>query len=439
MQMFSPVMTATLSSISNRAVCSLVFDFANHLGHGSHGAEAAPCAGLEENIYPEADDGGGEHQAVEAEAELGNPISNRAGGISPAPRHTEGPQQLDGFFQALCAPCNQIGLENHIAEKLALLRILQILHRYSDCDHPLTQEKIAEYLDSRYGINIERKAVSRNIALLKDADFEIAHCRDGYYLASREFEDTELKLLVDSILCNQNITAKHSSELIEKLCKLSNKYFRSHVKNVHAVKDWNKSDNGALFYNIEVIDMAINEGKQVQYDYNKYGIDKKLHKSSFQRATPYQLILHNQRYYLMGYSEHWGNMIFHRLDRISNIKIYDVPAYPLRKVPGYEAGIDYKKISTTMPYLHSAKPERVELLADAWVIDQVVDWFGKDLAVRKTDDPEKIIISLWANPYAMSIWALQYINYVEVIYPEHLRTQIRGFLQAGLDRYSKEP
>ena len=326
------------------------------------------------------------------------------------------------------------GLE---AKKLALLRILQILHKYSDHQHPLTQEKIAYYLDSEYGIVIERKAISRNISLLMDADVEIGHCRDGYYLETREFEDTELKLLVDSVLCNQNITAKHSADLIEKLCTLSNKYFRSHVKNVYAVKDWNKSDNSALFFNIEMIDMAINEGKQVQYDYNKYGKDKKLHKSSFQRATPYQLILHNQRYYLMGYSEYWGNMIFHRLDRITNIKIYDAPAYPLKKVPGYESGIDYKKISTTMPYLHSDKPERVEMLADAWVIDQVVDWFGKDLAVRETDDPEKIIISLWANPYAMSLWALQYVNYIEVISPEHLRTKIRDYLQTGLDKYSK--
>ena len=327
------------------------------------------------------------------------------------------------------------GLE---AKKLALLRILQILHKYSDLQHPLTQEKIAYYLDSEYGIVIERKAISRNISLLMDADVEIGHCRDGYYLETREFEDTELKLLVDSVLCNQNITAKHSADLIEKLCKLSNKYFRSHIKNVYAVKDWNKSDNSALFFNIEMIDMAINEGKQVQYDYNKYGKDKKLHKSSFQRATPYQLILHNQRYYLMGYSEYWGNMIFHRLDRITNIKIYDAPAYPLKKVPGYESGIDYKKISTTMPYLHSDKPERVEMLADAWVIDQVVDWFGKDLAVRETDDPEKIIISLWANPYAMSLWALQYVNYIEVISPAHLRNKIREFLKSGLDKYNKD-
>lgn len=325
------------------------------------------------------------------------------------------------------------GLES---KKLALLRILQILQKHSDFEHPLTQEKIAEYLDVEYGIVIERKAISRNVALLKEAGFEIGRCREGCFLAVREFEDTELKLLVDSVLCNQNITAKHSAQLIDKICRLSNKYFRSHVRNIHTVKDWNKSDNQSVFFNIEVIDRAINEGKQVQYDYNKYGIDKQLHKSSFQRVTPYQLILHNQRYYLMGYSEHWGNMIFHRLDRMRNIRIYDIPGYPLHKIPGYEGGIDYKRLSTTMPYLHSDKPERVEMLADAWVIDQVIDWFGKDLNVRTTEDPDKIIISLWANTYAMSLWALQYVNYIEIISPAHLRNQIRNCLKTGLDKYT---
>ena len=45
-------------------------------------------------------------------------------------------------------------------KKLALLRILQILEQYSDCDNPLKQEDIANYLDKDYGIVIERKAQS---------------------------------------------------------------------------------------------------------------------------------------------------------------------------------------------------------------------------------------------------------------------------------------
>lgn len=322
-------------------------------------------------------------------------------------------------------------------KKLALLRIWQILQKYSDYDHPLTQDDIALHLENDYGIVIERKAISRNISLLKEAGIEIESRRAGSYLETREFEDSELKLLIDGVLCSQHINPRQSSDLIEKLCKLSNKYFRSHVKNIHTVKDWNKTENPALFYNIEMVDIAIEEGKQLQYDYNKYGLDKQLHKSSFQRVTPYQLILHNQRYYLMAYSGYWGNMVFHRLDRISNIRLYDKPAHPIREVPGYESGIDYKKISSTMPYMYTDEPERIEFVTESWMVDQVIDWFGKDIAVRKTDDENKVIVSLWASPNAMEHWAMQYLNYVEVISPAHLRDRIRENLQNGLKKYSQ--
>lgn len=320
-------------------------------------------------------------------------------------------------------------------KKLALLRILQILQKYSDADHPMTQEEIAQRLDKDYGIVIERKAISRNLSLLKEAGYEIGSNRAGSFLDSREFEDSELKLLIDGVLCSQHINPRQSADLIEKLCGQSNTYFRSHVKNIHTVKEWNKTENPSLFYNIEMVDMAIEEGKQLQYDYNKYGIDKELHKSSFQRVTPYQLILHNQRYYLMGYSTHWGNMVFHRLERLSNVRIYDKPAHPIREVPGYENGINYKKLSSTMPYMYTDEPERIEFITSPSTVDQVVDWFGKDIAIRQTADPNEIIIGLWASPNAMEFWAMQYSRRVEIISPKHLRDRIIENLRSALERY----
>ena len=321
-------------------------------------------------------------------------------------------------------------------KKLALLRIWQILQKYSDYDHPLTQDDIAVHLENDYGIVIERKAIGRNLSLLKEAGIEIESRRAGSYLETREFEDSELRLLIDSVLCSRHINPRQSADLIEKLCKLSNKYFRSHVKNIHTVNDWNKTENPALFYNIEMVDTAIEEGKQLQYDYNKYGLDKQLHKSSFQRVTPYQLILHNQRYYLMAYSGYWGNMVFHRLDHISNIQLYDVPAHPLREIPGYEHGMDYKKLSSTMPYMYTDEPERIAFVTEPWVVDQIIDWFGKDIAIRKTDDENKIVVSLLASPNAMEHWAMQYLNYVEVITPTHLRARIADNLKKAADKYN---
>lgn len=276
-------------------------------------------------------------------------------------------------------------MESFEPKKLALIRIWQILKEYSDCDHPLTQDDIARHLESDYGVVIERKAISRNISLLKEAGAEIESVRAGSYLERRDFEDSELKLLIDGVLCSKYITAKHSKDLIDRLCGLSNKYFRSHVKNIHSVNDWYKTDNQALFYNIELIDTAIEEEKQIHYDYNKYGVDKKLHKSSHQYVSPYLMILHNQHYYLMAYSEYWGNMAFHRLDRITNMNISDKKATPIRNVSGYENGINYKELSSAMPYMFTDRPEHIDFIADIGIIDQVIDWFGSDIRIAKTD------------------------------------------------------
>ena len=320
-------------------------------------------------------------------------------------------------------------------KKLALIRIWQILKENSDYDHPMTQDDIATKLENEYGIVIERKAISRNISLLKESGVEIESRRAGSYLDRRDFEDSELHMLIDGVLSSKHITARHSKDLIDRICSLSNKYFRSSVKHIHSVNDWSKTDNQALFYNIELIDAAIEEGKQIHYDYNKYGIDKKLHKTSQQYVSPYLMILHNQRYYLMAYSEYWHNMVFHRLDRITNMTIIDRKATPIKNVPGYENGINYKELSSTMPYMYSDQPEHIDFISDEGIIDQIVDWFGNDVRIMKSNDEGKVRVSVKASPTAMEFWAMQYINHVEILSPEPLRIRMREVLNNGLKKY----
>lgn len=327
-------------------------------------------------------------------------------------------------------------MEGFEPKKLALIRIWQILKDYSDYDHPLTQEAISKYLENDYGIVIERKAISRNLSLLKEAGIEIESRRAGSYLECRDFEDSELHMLIDGILSSKHITAKHSKDLIDRLCGLSNKYFRASVRYIHSVNDWSKTDNQALFYNIELVDIAIEQKLRIAYDYNKIGIDKKLHKSSYQVVSPYQLILHNQRYYLMAYSEYWGNMVFHRLDRITNMKLTEKKATDLQTIPGYKNGIDYKKLSSSMPYMFSDEPERIDFMADVGIVDQIIDWFGTDIRITKNSDDEmKINVSVDASPNAMVHWAMQYINYVEVTAPKAIRDRICESLQNGIAKY----
>lgn len=328
-------------------------------------------------------------------------------------------------------------------KKLALLRILHILLYHSDERHPLKQEEIAEYLEKDYGIVVERKAIGRQLALLHEAYDApnspivlISDRRRGTYIEQREFEDTELRLLIDGVLSSRHITAKHSRDLIEKLCRQSNKYFRSHVKNVYSVSDWNKTDNSAVFLNIELIDEAIERGLQLRFVYNKYGADKKLHQTSHPRVSPYQLILHNQRYYLMARHERFEDMHFYRLDRITEMQIVEDHALtPVREVKGYESGIDYKKLSTSLPYMFADNPEYVEFWVEEWAIDHVIDWFGKGIKIEKVDKRYKV--GVLVSPMAMEYWALQYVRSVEIISPASLRERVRDALEKGADKYRK--
>lgn len=325
-------------------------------------------------------------------------------------------------------------MDNLEPKKLALLRILQIFKDNSDYDHPLTQDDISNYLEKDYGIIIERKAISRNISLLKEAGVEIESRRVGSYLESREFEDSELRMLIDGVLSSKYITAKHSKALIEKLCRLSNKYFKTHVKNIYSVNDWSKTDNQALFYNIELIDDAIEHGKQIRFDYNKYGIDKKLHRTKTHKVSPYQLILHNQRYYLMSQNEQWHNMAYYRVDRITNMSILDLPATPVTALEGFESGINYKEIASALPYMYTDKIEHIEFKAHRCIIDQIVDWFGNEVRFTEIDE-DYVNVSIKASPNAMEHWAMQYINYVEIIKPTDLRERIKESLKVAEEKY----
>ena len=323
------------------------------------------------------------------------------------------------------------------AKKLTILRILDILKEYSDYYHPLKHEDIINYLSILYDIDIDRKTVGRNITYLKDAGYEITSTRKGSYLEVRDFDDSELHMLIDGVLSSKYITATHSKDLIERICNLSNKYFKASVKHIYSVNEWSKTDNQDVFYNIELIDEAIEKKCQIAYEYNKYGIDKKLHKSSYQYVSPYQMILHNQHYYLMAYSEYWKNIVFHRLDHISNMVIKeDKNATSLRSIKGYENGIDYKQFSQSMPYMFADKIETIYFDANISIIDQIIDWFGNDIKINKDENDEKLIhVEVKSSQTAMYYWAIQYVNYVKVTYPTALKEKIKESLIKAIEKY----
>lgn len=39
-----------------------------------------------------------------------------------------------------------------------------------------------------------------------------------------------------------------------------------------------------------------------------------------------------------------------------------------------------------MPYMYTDRPENIDFIADAGIVDQIIDWFGSDIRIAKTDE-----------------------------------------------------
>ena len=135
-------------------------------------------------------------------------------------------------------------------KKTLIIRILQVLEKYSDMETPLTQSQIIEHIKKDFGTDCERKAVARNIAVLRDIGFDIETVADGAYLATRTFENSELRVLIDGVLCSRHINAKHSADLVKKLISMGSVSFKSNSKYVYKVDNKSKTGNKDFFLNV---------------------------------------------------------------------------------------------------------------------------------------------------------------------------------------------
>ena len=169
-------------------------------------------------------------------------------------------------------------------KKMLNILILEILRTYSDQDHHLTQQEIIRKLRADYGVEkIDRRSVKANVKSLYDMGYPIVGIdeedteTDGYYLEEREFEDAELRMLIDSVLFSKTITGSSAKKLIEKLKGFGNIYFDAKVSHVKPTPLLHRTDNKSVLYNVGAINDAIDQKKKITFRYNRYGTDMKMH------------------------------------------------------------------------------------------------------------------------------------------------------------------
>lgn len=313
--------------------------------------------------------------------------------------------------------------------------MLDLLQKRTNAEHKLQQKEIVAILQEEYGIECNRKTVADNIELLRDLDYDVIY-ETGYYLASRQFENEELRLLIDSVLFSKNLTQSQAERLLTKIKGLGDKYFQQELPVVAMLpKGIGWSESKSFMLSVSLLHQAIADKKKVEISYLKYGADLKQHPTGRrQTINPYYLIAANGYYFLMCNYEQYDNMVAVRVDRMKDVVILDDKVKAPKQIKDYLKITDLPKHLAEHIYMFNGPSSKIKIKTTENMMSDLVDWFGKDIQVVKHDDKD-IEVVVHCNEASMFYWLLQYGMYVEVLEPQELRRRMKEAVKVISKKY----
>ena len=133
-------------------------------------------------------------------------------------------------------------------KKMLALNLLELLRKYSDENHRLSQQELLRLLESEYGMTADRKSVRRNLLELQSSGYPVccderpragADGEDGTFCTGwyieHEFTDAELRLLIDSLISSRSLPQSQCAGLVRKIEELGSVHFRSRLGHVRAL------------------------------------------------------------------------------------------------------------------------------------------------------------------------------------------------------------
>ena len=322
-------------------------------------------------------------------------------------------------------------------QKLKLMQLARILLEQTDEEHMLTVPEMISEL-SKLGISAERKSIYDDIENLRLYGLDICSVKSkttGYFIASREFELPELKLLVDSVQSAKFITHKKSMELISKIEKLTS---RENAKLLHRqvfVTNRVKTFNEQIYYNVDKIYDAIAANRQITFKYFDIDTKKnKVYRKDGERYTesPVALTWDDENYYLITYKEKYGRYVHYRVDKMESIRIIGEP----RVLPKGE--FDLSAYSKSVFSMFNGEETEVVVRFDDKLVGVVFDRFGTDIPIIKTDEGYFTCRLKVAVSRQFLSWIVSFGKEAKILSPQSVCDELRDLVASIAEMYEEK-
>lgn len=324
-------------------------------------------------------------------------------------------------------------------QKLKALYILKILQEKTDEQHAISVQELIKELE-KYDISAERKSIYRDIGVLQEFGYDIMSSKskelNGYYLASRDFELPELKLLVDAVQASRFMTAKKSKELISKLETLTSPYQAKQLQRQVYVSDRIKNNNESIYYIVDEIHRAMQENKMICFKYYEWGVDKEMHfrhDGKDYLVSPFFLLWKDENYYLVAYDDEAGIFKHYRVDKMTKLTVTDQA----------RMGTQLAKTQNPATYVQmrfgmfSGETAMVTLQFPEEMSGVIFDRFGKDISIRKRKNDiytARVEVAVSSQFFG---WMTGVAPKIKIISPQEIVEQYQTHLQEILRDYQE--
>lgn len=312
-------------------------------------------------------------------------------------------------------------------QKLKILYVMEYLLRNSDENHPVTVAQLIAELAS-HGISAERKSVYDDIESLRDYGVDIiqsgAGKSSGYYVAGRDFELPELKLLVDSVQSSKFITYKKTMSLIKKIEGLASVYDAQALGRQVYVKNRIKTMNESIYYNVDEIHRGIAANRKIRFHYFEYTVQKE---RRFRRGgewyeiSPYALSWDDENYYLVGFDSELGIIKHFRVDKMADIDVTDEE----RDGQDSYAALDMGEYARKTFGMFTGEETSVRLRFENDLVGAVIDRLGRDVMLIPDGDAHFTVrTNVIVSPQFFA-WVCGFGNRAKILGPESVVEKMR--------------
>ena len=319
-------------------------------------------------------------------------------------------------------------------QKLKIFHILDYLQRNSHQDHPVRASELIQMLDSQHNISCDRKTVYSDIAALQDYGVDIVSIpgkNGGYYIASRNFELPELKLLIDAVQSSRILTEKKSRELIEKLCNQCSVHDARLMRGDVLVSGRVKNMNETIYYNVDTIQEAIWQNRQITFRYFDWDLNgQRRYRERGYTASPYGLCQDNENCYLLAHSPRHG-VTSYRVDRMQEIRLTEDTRIPCPELTGK----NLVEHANRLFQMYSGDSTTVKLRFHRSLTNVVIDRFGRDtMLIPDGEEHFVFTVNVAVSPMFLS-WVIGFGSKAKILHPQSVVESCRALCREAMEQY----